>query len=233
MATGSVYRGRFIYVDHQLLSTPHDGAEDQAILFRLRRVAAGNQRNVVTLSAAEEEYAAGSSTEISLRPVRLGDVGNIDPKAFSGPIDPARLRAMLEKALRGHRALLSELVTAFSTRPEAVCLEARDSVDLLVRAPGQPPLLIEVKTISGHPVSRVRLGLAQLYEYAYRLLPELGPNPVLVLAVDRELASPPWLLPYLTQGRGVNVITRHPKGLTVVGPNAEAITARATSITHG
>lgn len=226
--TRYTYRGRYQYVDHEIISAPHDGVDDEAILFRLIEVRSLNSGSPT--SPVEEILAAGVTAEIVLRSMKIGAEPSIDPAAFEGPADPARQRALLEKAVRGHRRLLARLAAAFGWS-EARCFEARDSVDLMVTEPGKRSILVEVKTISGNPVGRVRLGLAQIYEYAYRLADKLGPNPILVLAVDGPLETPDWLISYLTQNRGITIISMDAdETLVARGPAAAELAARAPAI---
>ena len=171
--------------------------------------------------AVQAALAPGAKvSRIRLRPVAANRSRALAESAFAERTDPRRQRLLLEKALAGHHELLAALIRHFRNAGYK-CFEDPRSVDLI--AEGQYlTVLIEVKTVPGSAIDVVRSGLSQLFEYAYRLRRDL-PNPVLVLAIDRPVRSPRWLVPYVTQDRRVNIVWRNGTRMLVEGPDAPSL----------
>lgn len=158
----------------------------------------------------------GAVRSIRLRKASTSPSKALAEDAFAERGDPMRRKLLLEKALAGHRELLVDLLGKFRLHGYD-CRDDPRSVDLLASRRGCH-VLIEVKTVAASPVTVVRTGLSQLFEYAYRLRREFD-APVLVLAVDRPIRSPTWLVAYVTEDRGVNLLWREGKSLRIRGPH--------------
>lgn len=214
--------GRFELEGYSRKSVEHDGAKDLALIFRLKRAAGAHLSRPAIVETAEDTISV--ETEIRLRRVVGGVPASLRSDAYTKPGDAARLRALQEKARQGHRDLLVQLVAAFS-QTKVRCSEDPFSVDLLVQSGDLKELLIEVKTLGRHEVTRVRAAVAQLYEYAYRLRAKVV-APILVVAVDRPLTTK-WLRSYLLEDRRMTIVWADDGELLTTGPNAAEVSARS------
>jgi hypothetical protein len=199
-------------------STPSGGGDNVRVegLEKLLQAARliKKRGNVKSRAATVAASALVDIPRIRLRKVALERSKALADDAFSGRTDPARRRFLLEKALNGHFDLVNRLIAAFQ-RAGLECLEDPKSVDLLARRNGGA-FLVEVKTLAGSSVSTTRAGLAQLFEYAFRLRKSVK-DPTLVLAVDRKLRGPAWLVPYIVDGRQVNLVWLEKGSIRVEG----------------
>lgn len=142
------------------------------------------------------------------------------PGAFARRGDPEQQRVRLEQAGRGHQTLVNDLAERFE-RNGGTCRLRWSSVDLYVTKPRQTPLLIEVKTIIRNPRGQVRYAVGQVLEYKHRLRSTHHGRVAVALAFDRK--PPPWVIPYLKDGLGINAIWRTTGGFSADGAGAREI----------
>ncbi len=176
------------------------------------------------------EFEAGGSGPVKLQTFRPLPDPQLDPDAYQIDRDAMHQRVLQEKALRGHRETLNRLAALLETSG-ARCDEDPASVDLVARWRDGTALLVEVKTVSeGHDVARIRLALAQVFEYAYRLRNELGGKPILAIALDRPLMGPAWLEPFVTEAMGVNLLWPDQNSFRIRGPESRQFVSRVAAL---
>lgn len=178
------------------------------------------QRRIKRIASEEISNLVG----IRLRQLVLPEKVTVSPEAFNKTTPAADRRVLLEKALAGHRETLISLSRTFAGKCDQY--EDRTSIDLLLRFSVRRGLLIEVKTLGGNPVETARSALAQIYEYRYRLDSPRKYGLRLAVCFDRPLGGPSWLLPFLTNDRGINVLWPLDSTFVIRGPDAGWIRRR-------
>lgn len=170
---------------------------------------------------AEEAADYGSLGDVQWEPVTALDT-EIREGGFRVASDGVQQRELVNAALRGHALTVRRLKSAVEATG-ARTTQGRRSVDLRADWPDSFQLLAEVKTVPSNLVGRVRLGMAQLFEYRYRA--GLPAATVLALVFDRPPAGPAWLTKFVTDDRHVNMVWWD-GGFFVVGPEAEELARR-------
>jgi hypothetical protein len=205
-------------VDDLIVATYRDRAQLRTAADQIRRA----------LAVRPVEFA-DPERPISLRPYQPL-AGPVRVKDSTAVLDPKRRRVLLEKALRDHAKLLARICAAL-VESGATCWEDSGSVDLLARWDDGRAALIEVKSRRHEPVTWVRAGLSQLYEYEYRL--NEGRPLILALALPFLPRYPEWLVRYVTAGRGVNLVVPTKSVIRVIGPDAAELAARCSGFRVG
>lgn len=192
-------------------------------------------RQIALPGIAEEVDAYGREEDPdygSAGGIRWEPVGNIASQVREGAFrvvsDGESQRLLVNRALRGHFATVQRLKVAVEATG-ATTSQGHGSVDLRADWPDEFQLIAEVKTVPGQEVGRVRLGLAQLFEYRFRAgLPTDTP---LLLVFDRRLIGPHWLSSFVTDDRKVNLVWWDDR-FHVRGPDADELIRRINGSTR-
>ena len=127
-----------------------------------------------------------------------------------------------EKKKELHQLIVKELTDHFRKKGAKVWEDPR-SVDLLVNYKGNEGI-IEVKTVNARNfLSRLRLGVGQLFEYEYSRAKDAGVRPELGLAMSTDIPEGSWVLEFLKSHLQVAFIGKVESGYRFSMPKGSRI----------